>query len=50
MNTQRFIARQQVKYYWKVITNNPRSTVVDAPTTGQIEPFMHYEKTPRVIV
>lgn len=50
MTTSRFIAKQHVKYYWKVVTHGPRTdTVTDHDVESLADSFWQYEQTPRVI-
>lgn len=48
MSTQAFIAKQHVKYYWKVMKGGVREDTTDVNATGQ-EEFWQYEQTPRPI-
>lgn len=47
MSTGRFIAKQQVKYYWKVVTWPSRDDTTDQP--DETDSFWQYEQTPRSI-
>ena len=53
MSTAKFITKQHVKYYWKVMKGNVRQDTTDVrDTTDLIEQshadgFWQYEQTPR---
>lgn len=48
MSTNRFIAKQHVKYYWKVMKGSVREDTTDV-RPSQLDGFWQYEKTPRAI-
>lgn len=51
MTTQKFIAKQHVKYYWKVLTNSVRQDTTDViSSTDTSDSFWEFEQTPREIV
>lgn len=49
MSTNTFIAKQHVKYYWKVMKGGVRDDTTDVTDQSQ-EEFWQYEQTPRAVV
>jgi hypothetical protein len=47
MSTAKFITKQHVKYYWKVMKGSGREDTTDVREQSQADSFWQYEQTPR---
>lgn len=53
MNSQHFIAKQRIKYYWKTLkyTTQKTDSITDTDTDVAVkDSFWEYEKTPRTML